>query len=516
MAAAQNPRIAVELKAPNVGTPDELQAQESLDTVTTLSIRPHKLQIDYNNHSAADECTIECSIDDAGIDPRFLRNAEVYAYLDDIGTSQEIAPSVGRGDLRSGNLRFVGIVTTVDRTLSESAKSVVIRAQDYTCLFLQHKSGFSPKYLPSYSDTIATAWGKICDGTGYLTFDTSPPSIVSTVAALRNRILFEPPSLATLTLGSAVSARASTSSASVQVPHAEGADAWAVWQHIVGSLGLITFIRGSQCVVTTATDFYSGDDPPRMIWGLNVSEIHETRDQQAVSAKNIAIFSFNPFTGTHMEAFYPPKGDITPRGRGKKKLGASALGPGIVVRAQDYEVFQCPMAINDQKALDAYAERVWQEHGRQELKGTLKTPVIAVWTNDQFSAGVTTGNVSGLPPEAPGFSLLGLQAGDRIRIEIDQSVFTMIQAIPSLQGRIEVLMNRGYSVDMAQYICKNLSAIQSVSPEYQVHAVRIDYEVSADGGKFEIGIEYLNRIYVSGSAQPGAGVRIPAIEGQPL
>jgi hypothetical protein len=514
---AQNPRVAVELKVPNVGTPGEREAEELVDNVTTLSVRAYKVRIEYNNHNAADECSIECSIDDAGIDPRFLRNAEVYVYLDDIGTSPfDIVPTVGRGDLRTGNLRFLGIVTAVERMLSEQSKHVVIRAQDYTCLFLQHKSGFSPKHLPSYSDTLASAWAKICDGTGYLTFDTLPPSIVSTVSELRNRIVFEPPTLAVLTLGSAVSPRASLSSAKVQIPHTEGCDAWAVWQHIVGALGLITFIRGSQCVVTTATDFYSGDDPPRMIWGLNIAEIHETRDQHAVSAKNICIYSFNPFTGTHLESFYPPKGDITPKGRGKKKIGASALGPGITLRAQDYEVFQCPMAISDQAALDKYAERVWQEHGRQELKGTLKTPVAAAWTNDDFAIGVTTGNVSALPALPPSFSLLGLQAGDRIRIEIDQAAFTLVQAMPSLQGRIGALIQRGYSPTMAQFICKNLSAIQSVSPEYQVHSSTIDFEVSSDGGKFEVTIDYLNRVYVSGSAKPGDGVRIPAIEGVPL
>ncbi len=517
MSAAQNPRVAVELNVPNVGTPAERNALEAVDDVTKLSIRPYKVRIEYNNHNAADECSIECSIDDAGIDPRFLRNAEVYVYMEDIGySSGDIVPAVGRGDLRTGNLRFLGIVTAVERMLSEQSKHVVIRAQDYTCMFLAHKSGFSPRFQPHYSDTLASAWAKVCDGTGYVTFDKFPPGIVSTVAALRNRIVFEPPSLAALTLGSAVSPRVALSNAAFPLPHAEGCDAWAVWQHIVGSLGLISFIRGSQCVVTTATDFYSGDDPPRMIWGLNIAEIHETRDQNAVSAKNICIYSFNPFTGSHLESFYQPKGDITPKGRSKKKLGVSALGTGVTVRAQDYEVFQCPMAISDQATLDRYTERVWHEHSRQELHGTLKTPVIAVWTNDDFAIGVTTGNVSALPPVPPSFSLLGLQAGDRIRIEIDQAVYTVIQAMPSLAMRIETLIQRGYRPDMAQFICKNLSALQSVSPEYQVHAVAIDYEVADDAAKFEITIDYVNRVYLSGSAVPGEGVRIPAIEGQPL
>lgn len=511
MSSAQNPRICVQFNVPNVGTPEQRTAQEELDTITQLTVRAYRLEIEYNNHSEADQCTVECSIDDAGIDPRFLRNLEAYVYMDDVPDGGDLVPDIGNGDLRSGNLRFLGIAVEVERILSEDNKSIRVRLQDYTCLFLQHKSGFSPRFVPSYSDTLTEAWNKICDGTGYLTFDTLPPSIVSTVANLKNRIVFEPPSLALTSLASSVSPRVAISGAKVEIPHAEGVDAWAVWQHVVGSLGLMTFIRGSQCVVTTATDFYSGDDPPRMIWGLNISEIHETRDQQSLSAKNIAIFSFNPLTGTHMEAFYPPKSDITPKGRGKKKLAAGALGPNVSLKAQDYEVFQCPMAISDQGALDAFAERVWLEHSRQELRGTIKTPFMTVWTNSQF-----TGIGSGIPFTAPNFSLLGLQAGDRIRIEIDQGESTIIQALPSLAARVEALVVRGYSFTMAQYIASNLSAIQSVSPEYQVHDVKIRYELDDDGATFEIEIGYLNRISVSGSAVPGTGASIPAISGLPL
>lgn len=508
---AQQPRFLVTFAVPNVGTPAERVTQETEDTVTQLQVRAFSVRLEYNNHSSADQCTIECSIDDAGIDPRFESNLEVYVYADDIGYAAELEPEIGEGDLRSGNLRFLGIAVKIIRHLGEEHKIVRFECQDYTCLFLQHKSGFSPQYLPGYSDTLTTAWQKVCDGTGYLTFDTSPPSIISTVKALRNRIVFEPPSLATVTLGQAVSPRVASSGAKVEIPHAEGVDAWAVWQHIVGALGLITFIRGSQCVVTTATDFYSGDDPPRMIWGLNIEEIEESRDQQALSGKNIGIYSFNPLTGTHLESFYPPKSDITPKGRGKKKLGASALGPNVTLRAQDYEVFQCPMPISDQKALDAFAERVWHEHSRQELHGRFKTPLLAVWSNSQY-----TGLGSGIPADAPNRSLMSLQAGDRIRIEIDQGELSLIQAEPSLQGRIEKLQLRGYSMDMATYIARNLSGLLSVSPEYQVKSVAITLSVSDDGGEASVEIEYLNRIYVSGSALPGEGKHIPAIEGRPL
>lgn len=511
----QNPRCAVEIWVPDVGTSEERVSEESAGNMTKLTVRAFRVEVTSNNHNEANEARIETTIDDAGIDPRFLRNAELYVYIDDegFGTFQ---PNIGKGDLRSGNCRFVGIVVDVSRKMGEDDRHVSIWAQDYTCLFLQAKNGFSPRFLPDYSDSLTQAWNKICDGTGYITFDTSPPSIVSTVQRLKNRIVFEPPDLANLTLASAVSPRVAAVGAKFEVPHQEAADSWAVWQHIVGSMGLISFVRGSQVVVTTATDFYSDDDPPRMIWGLNVTEIEESRDQQSLSAKNVAVYSFNPFTGAHLESFYPPKSDITPTGRAKKKIGASALGPNIVVRAQDYDVFQCPMAISDQATLDKFTEELWQDRSRQELKGYLKTPLMYTWTNSQFPGSGKGGQGTGIPRDTPGWSLLGTQAGDRIRVEIDQSIFTEIQALPSLQARINRLKERGYSTDMAQYLAKNLSDISNVSPEFQVSKSTITLDMQDQEGSFDIRIDFVNRIYVSGSALPGQGARVPAIEGRPV
>lgn len=483
----QRPRAFVKLFVPNVGTAQERTQQEQIDDVTQLIVRPRRVELFVNNHNEADEATIEGTYDDMGVDPRFMRNGELYVYMDDTED----------GILRpaADNLRFVGICVEVKRVLGLDEKSVHIKAQDYTCLFLNHKGGYPPDGVPTYQDTLITAWQRVCDHTGY--FDLETKSVVSTVQRLRDRIDFVGVD-GSLTIGSSVSSR--LAKLGRFDPHGT-VDAWAIWQTAVGSLGLISFIRGDRCIVTTATDFYTGDAPPRLIWGFNVDHIEENRDQNALSAKNVGILSHNPLTHQTMESFYPPLADVTPKGKGKKKIGASALGPGVVVRSEDYEVFDCPMPITDQATLDRFTQRVWEERSRQELKGTVRTAYIEV---PRLSS-------SGTNP----YSLLTLQAGDRIRVEIDRDALTTIQRLPSIQARVQALIVGGYSDTMAEFIAKNLNDIVNVSPEMQVHSVRVVLEVSGLGaGNFNFEIQYLNRIEVSGSGQAGTGKRTAALSSQ--
>ena len=487
--ALYHPRCIVQLVVPNVGSPEDRVNQESQSETTTLTCRCHHVRLDSNSHNEADECEVTLSYDDAGIDPRFLRSAEVYVFLGD-------GDALGNFTPNSGNLRFLGIATNVERALSESSgKDIKIRALDYTTLFIAAKP-YPPSKVPSLSATLIEAWNLVCDNTGF--FDPATKAVVSTVQRFKNRLTIVglPDAAAGLTLGSAVSPR--LAKLGTLQAH-QGADAWAVWQTAVGSLGLITFIRGDQCIVTTATDYYTADDPPLFAWGKNIVEMRETRDVHALSSKNVGVESFNPLTGQTLEAFYPPlSAAVSGRGK-KKKLGASALGPGVSVKAGDYEIFDCPMPITDQDVLDRFAERIWQERARQELTGEFKTMEMSV---DSL--------------EGKDFDLLTLQSGDRVIVQVDRDALTFIQQLQSPIARTSELRRLGYSAEMANYIVTNLDAITKLPPEFQVQSVSTTLDTGSPPGSYEMTVKYLNRIDTSGASQvsdatsPGA----PPVSGQ--
>lgn len=464
-----HPRVAAKVIVPAIGLPQDRQAQQQTDQTFTLNVRPTHVRFVANNYNEADECEITGTYDEMGLDPRYLRSAEVYVYIADADVSGNWTPAFD-------DLRFVGIARDVSRVFNEhGGKIVTIKALDYTCLFLEAKS-YPPSKIPPFTDTLQQAWERICDNTGYWDLDTH--QINSTVSVLKDKLVFEGGINAPgPSLGSAVPARLAKLG-KVQV-HGD-ADAWAIWRTCCESLGLITFIRGDRCVVTTATDYYTAGNSPRMIYGLNVMELTESRDLGQLSSKWVCVRSYDPLGNKSLESLYPPPGIATR----KKKLKASANGPSASVKAQDYECFDLPFAVADQATLDNIANRIWQERTRQELHGSLRTRYMSVAD--------TTG---------ASFDLLKLAAGDQIQVEIAREALDGIQALPTISARLNALVAKGYSSDMAGFIANNLDSIAKLPPQFLVHSVETELQVTGpDGGaSYNTRIEFLNRVDISDS-----------------
>ncbi len=487
------PRMAVRMFVPAAGSPSARVAQEPTDEVFQFDLRPYKMSLVSNNYLQADECNFTCPYDEAGIDPRFLRSAEVYAYVYDEGKFE--------GDYLQDyrNCRFVGIVRSVDRQFSESTGKVLhVRALDYTTLFLEATS-FPSDGIPPFTDTIQEAWDRICDNTGY--WDMDQNELVSSVQNLKGDHLVGLGVDLSRRLGDAVPSRVAASGI-LQGNHA--ADAWAVWQNVVGSLGLISYIRNDRCIVTTATDYYTADDPPRFVWGQNILDFTESRDLGTLSNKHVAVRSYDPLGGKTLESLFPdPSSPLALR---KKKLGASASRKASktprTLHTQDYEAFDLPFAVADQKTLDAIAERIWQERTRQELKGSLKTLEMSVATVQGASL----------------FDLTTLAAGDQIQVEIERDALDQIQGLATVSERTLALLARGYQEQVAFFVAKNLDAVTSLLPQFLVHSCTIDIDAAgsaAQEGTYSMSIEYVNRLDVSGvAANEADGTRQPPLQDQ--
>lgn len=481
------PSMAARLFVPRAGDLSARAQQSATDDVFELQVRPLRARLVSNNYREADELELTLLHDEAGMDPRFEGSAEVYFYLADSADDGTFTPG-------GQNQRFVGIVRNVDRDFDPSLGKIVrVTAHDYTTLFLEDKS-FAPSGIPDFTQTLRSAWERVCDNTGYWDFSGGTPKKVSTVQALKPRLQLINVN-ESVTLGDAVPARIAKLG-KLQV-HGK-ADAWAVWVHAVESLGLITFIRGDRCIVTNASDFYTSDDPPRFIAGTNVTDLKEGRDLGSLSAKPVCVRSFDPLAGKTLEAFYPPP-DTAPK---KKKIAASANGQQVAVHAQDYELFDLPFAVASQAVLERIAERAWLERSREELRGRMRVVDMFVDT------------VNGLP-----FDVLKLQAGDAVNVEIDREALGMIQKLPTVGQRAAFLRDCGYSAQMTQYIVNNLDALVRVTPQFLVHSVETSIELPngfGSDGTYETSIEFMNRIDVSGAATTNdvTGTKQPPMKSQ--
>lgn len=419
--------------------------------IVYLTVPIRSLRHESNDHNHADEVSLSLDLMTVGgLDPRLLRNAVVNVY---VGNADEFGYWLPSAE----NLRFAGLAKRVRRKRGgEDAPTIEIDALDFTTCFLEAKP-FGSSGVPDYSQRLDDAWKRIVSQT---------PGAQALADRLELEGLSDFPQL-----GKAVAARFRRLG---KVPTRPQTDAWAVWQQCVGMLGLISYVDRQRVVVTTATNLYTSEAPPRLIWGRNVLSMEEERDA-ALAAKGVGVTSFDPLTGTTLEALWPQVGDP----RVKRKGGRAAAGQDAIRASEERDYFSY-YGVTDAEVLLEIAKRVYEERSRQELQGRLTTAEMFTETIDERS-----------------FDLLSLRAGDTIRVEVEQELKSTIASMRSESERVEFLVEHGYVREVAEILAANADDVALTDPTMHVKRVQTSFSVDADGGSFEIEIEYCNRIRIA-------------------
>ena len=452
------PRMACRLQVPTFA--------DGRDDTVSIPMRIRRATVEYNDHNHADTLSVLGQWRDVGVDPRFLKNATVELWMGNADERGDFIPS-------DANLRFIGVMTRPRRVAKESGGfEVELELHVYTELFLAQKP-FPSRGAPSFSDTLPDAWRKICDHVGPMGDDGE---IQSSVSVLAERIEFRGGIDPSITLGKAVAARFAKLAS---VPIKANTDAWAVWQQCVGMLGLISFIDRDRCIVTTSTEHYTADTAPRMIWGQNILELEESTNAK-FSDKGVAITSFDPLTGTTLEAFYPTPGDKRINRKRPAAQGKHSKPKEQPFPSDRYDFFEYH-GVTEIAQLEAIARRAWEERSRQELEGSLHTA-------EMFAKSVSKETID----------LMTLRAGDAVRVVIDPYDKEALASVGSGPERIAYLMDRGYGREVADLIVRNMKAMNALDPVFHVTRARTTLETTGDSGKFEIEIAYHNRIKLDG------------------
>jgi hypothetical protein len=457
------------LTVPVFGT-TEAQDEEArgLEAINLpLIVRQAKLI--RNDHNHADELRLTAEHRDCGIDPRFLKNATVEFWLGDAGPSGEHRQT-------DKTHRFIGIATQVRRYASQGAGFTVdMEFLDYTTLFIAQKP-LVAEGIPNQNMSLTEAWNLICNNTGW--FDLTSGKIISNCLALTTKLEGRGVSLDTV-IGEAAPAR--FRKLGLPIPVKPDMSSWDVWNVCCGMLGLITFIDGSTCVVTTTTEHYKPGKAPRMVWGHNLLDAEESTNIHATS-KGVGLTSYDPEKGAVIEAFFPPPGSPLIRVKRTKAKGQQAgeISNSSALQSDQYEMFEYNMSITEER-LQVVAENAFAERARQELEGKIITCEMSVDTVTQEQ-----------------FDLLNLHAGDPIRIEIDPDLKETLLSIPSEEERVNYLIgDRGYSPSVALLISRNATAFGGLRNDY--HVKQADISLTED--HFEVTIYYHNYIDIRNYVQ---------------
>lgn len=406
-----------------------------------------------NDHNHADELEVSVDWIDTGVDPRWIAGAICEFYMGQADARGEWSPT-------ADDLRFVGRMVKPARSGRGDTLTVELLFHDYTSFFLLAKP-YASEGVPYYDEDLEDAWIRICQNV---------PGVEQLADNLVLRGLDAAP-----VIGSAVAPRFRSKG---QVPVKPDMDAWAIWQKCVGMMGLISFFELDQLIVTTATDYYSLTDPPRIVWGRDLLDFTEERNNDR-TLKGVGITSFDPITGNTLESLYNPlignKRKLKPAAKTRKK-------PITVNEDKEYDIFAYP-GITDQAALDALAKRVYEERARQELEGTLTTTEMSLLTSGGRA-----------------FDLLSLGAGDAIDVRfLDSDDAAFVKNFDSVEQRTRYLVNIGYQEPVARIIASNVDTMTTKSNLFHVKSVTTEMETNADGGSFRVEVSYCNKI------DPGAG-----------
>lgn len=459
-----SPRAKAQLIVPAFGS-TFAQAKQLTDAhvAQVVDIRVKRCELIHNDLHTADEAVVSCDYDDCAVDPRLIRNGILTLWIED-----------GDFDIANTTPRFIGIAVDVQRRMNaDAAPEVVIRAHDYTRLYLDAKYPMSE--VPGLNTTVRDAWAKLCDNTGW--WDPDEQKIVSTVAVLRDRLIIKAPGIEGLKFSDAVTGRVKTLG-SLPVPqNANGINAWTVWQHIMLYLGLVSYVDGDTVVVTNTTEFYRNDQAGALVWGQNLLELTETVNTK-VAAKGVALTSFDPISGKAIESFYPPPGD--PRVKNKRtratKKHAATTDVSSTENSNAYEYFEYHI-VHEQDLLDKICKRAYEERVRQEIQVVFKTAEMTV-VNDQ----------------GEDVDLLDLRAGNTVKVVVGSDIVSSLGQQPSDQ-RLAYMLSRGFARSVAEVLVANLEALKTLDNFFHVKTSHVTLEE----GNFEISVECHNLINVTGN-----------------
>lgn len=450
------PRMLLSLSVPVMGDRASRRAQGASSFVSEFPVKVCKAKITANDHNHADVLSVTCDWKDIGCDPRLLANACGVFYMGNADERGHWAPT-------EKDVRFIGILTKPRRSAAlDQPMTVELEFLDYTTLFLEAKP-FGTDGVPDLSMRLDDAWRRIVT-------QTPGAGVMADRLVLLGLDRFP-------VLKDAVASRFAQLAKVATKPKT---DAWAVWLECVGMCSLISYIYLDQCIVTTATHHYTAADPPKLVWGKNIASMDEGRNP--FLNKGIGLASFDPITGHAVEARYPPPGD--PRVQ-KKIVNAKKKGTAAKTREADEWEWMEYSSVTDQKQLELAAQRVYEERSRQELEGNITT-----WEMNVETA------------KGRDFDLLTLRSGDNIRIEFDPEDRQMLQSLGTESARVAYLVGRGYGRDVATIMARNMGDFALLDPVFYVKAVSTSLETDSDGGKFEISINYLNRILIDGNTAP--------------
>jgi hypothetical protein len=428
---------------------------------------PRMTKVEVNSYTEADTFDIELDYKTFPFDPRSIRSCQVTIFMDNLDSLGDpltvMAPS-------TDNAVFEGFADEDNMTFDDTARTVRLKGRDFTALLIDAR--WPGKLLPM----------------------TAPVDIV--LAGVLARL----PAMGDVTVSNRTDTPVLPTLAQFYPDYAllagqRGAKRnekyWDVIQDVCTRAGLICYMELNELVLDRPRTLYDPSKAVQLVYGKNVKTLEMTRKLGRQKGFNLVVRSIK---GKEVIKAEIPK-DSTRLPEGGDYVYVPIQTPlGVMVNKNDPSSRAPLMSfvvanVNDKTHLIEMGEKIYEEIGRQQIEGKLKTTDMEAPANE-----VDIDNVS---PDGECFNLLKLRVASPLSIVIGSEDLESISKEANVARRIKYLTDRGYTNQVASVFAQTLG--KYTTPFYTKSIV---FTVDAEQG-FSIDIDFINFIETAGK---GLGV----------
>jgi hypothetical protein len=506
---AENAAIEAQRQAIDVGRLGlPLALTSGVDKARTVDVelRPHSCSITRTNVLDACKATVAFSFHSLPIDPRLVRSCGITIMMGEVTESEfaegiEGARQAGTGPANSrpysselprsfGLIRFEGFVDTWDVSFDEDTDEVSLEARDLSSVLRDTRlpDGFGIDLnLP------------LVDGVKGLLEQFPGVSGIPVVFAPAQALTEEEISviLTTPTFGEGdgpVPADVITplkpkvgKKGKPGKPKAlrKGEKNEPIWDHILSTCmrcGVMPSMRGRILFLQTAQAQAKAGEPWLVFYGRDLLKLELSRKLEGINQQTVEVRVPDPMIGRTRWARYPVL-------QGEATSGILGVSDPVVSRASKVTPAGTPEErvltfefdkVTDSKTLEGMAKQIFEQLGRQEIRGSFETRLLRLQKLKRRGVGrIATERHSALDIW-PGDSALVLTAPAAEVASLLQSSVTVVEqsykelTLASYGKRIENFTALGFKRETAEALAKAQELVNLTS-KFQVHGVQFDF-----------------------------------------
>lgn len=465
---------------------------EAIRNPAAFEVQAKSVTVDINDYTQADTFALTIDYNQFPFDPRTMRSVQVTIAMEDMRSRERIRIRDKLGD-RDSNIVFIGFADTQEISFDDRMREVYLEGRDYTGLLLDTSRILVDKRNAA-GDIIGVKRaprlrlaGKRVD--------------IAFNSLLREKLAFR---------GLSVEVRLGgqkTPNLGKDGNKINNASYWHIIEKYISNIGLIAYMEVDKLVITNPRNLFATDQQRlvQMVYGANLSKLAFNRYIGRQKTFNIRVTSRQRGSKTILRTEMP-KDAVTARfknlfGVKDEQTGAfkatayqervpTANGTTQKVDPE-YQYFTVT-AVDNINQLKIIAEKLYENVSRQHLEGYLQTKEMrfietkGIEESERFISLVRAGRESEVSRERIAFS--NLRIGTALQVIFDQVDMNAINTMSEREARLQYLLSRGYSNQVASTLADALTKLS-----YRFFTIAVSYTLSESEG-FKLNVDFINYV----------------------